>query len=436
MVLQIYSPEINPRVRYAFKLLFDIVVRIPYRLTDEWRENAPPLLSYTASPPSKVSLWLPSSGFLQQPSRRPLSPQVFNHFGLPAFFAAPSPDSLLPFDLPALAFYLASRYEEYQPFAADEHGRFPARASLAARNGFLKQPLIQQWGLRLAEKLQLQCPDLKVNKPQYQFRPTYDIDMAWAYQHRPLWLQAAGAGRDFMKGNWPLIRQRCRVLRRAEADPFDTFRYLQAQHEYYGLHPIYFFLLGDYSRYDKNITANHPALRSRLGQLAEHYDTGLHPSYRSNGQPAQLARECQRYAHITSQAPWRSRQHFLRLHLPDTYRALLREGIAEDYTMGFADDVGFRAGMALPFPWYDLECESERPLKIFPFPLMDGTLRNYLKLDPCSAKKIIAELIDATRDAGGQFLPLWHNSSFSALHGWGSWKEVYEELLAYASANF
>lgn len=68
--------------------------------------------------------------------------------------------------------------------------------------------------------------------------------------------------------------------------------------------------------------------------------------------------------------------------MPETYRLLVHENITNDYTMGFADDAGYRAGTALPFPWFDLILNKKTTLFVHPFVIMDTTLKNYLQLSP------------------------------------------------------
>jgi hypothetical protein len=148
-----------------------------------------------------------------------------------------------------------------------------------------------------------------------------------------------------------------------------------------------------------------------------------------------LQAEVEHYTRLTGQAPLRSRQHFLKLSFPATYRQLIQAGVQEDYTMGYADAPGFRAGLSVPYPWYDLEAEAEQPLLIYPFAVMDVTLQQYLQLPPGQAIEMLKSLIDTVRSTGGVFMPLWHNSSFAASHGWAGWAEVHEQLLRYGSTK-
>ena len=125
----------------------------------------------------------------------------------------------------------------------------------------------------------------------------------------------------------------------------------------------------------------------------------------------------------------RSRQHFLRLDLPFTYRRLIDLGIKEDYSMGFASQVGFRAGTSLSFYFYDLDIEVETTLLIHPFAVMDGTLNEYMELPIDDAQHLVKELIDKVKSVNGTFISLWHNETLSDMNLWKGWRQVYEYMI-------
>jgi hypothetical protein len=131
----------------------------------------------------------------------------------------------------------------------------------------------------------------------------------------------------------------------------------------------------------------------------------------------------------------RSRQHFLKLSLPTTYRNLINLGIQHDYSMGYASQVGFRAGIASSFNFYDLDLDTETKLRIHPFAVMDGTLKDYLNLNPEEAKAIISQLIEEVKKVDGEMMSLWHNETLSNEDRWTGWLEVYEHLLQEAQAK-
>jgi hypothetical protein len=99
--------------------------------------------------------------------------------------------------------------------------------------------------------------------------------------------------------------------------------------------------------------------------------------------------------------------------------------------MGYASQAGFRAGICVPFSFYDLDMEVETPLFIHPFMIMDGTLADYLKLTPDEAFEYICRLTDEVKAVGGTFVSLWHNESLGGQGRWKGWPEVYEKMIQY-----
>jgi hypothetical protein len=100
--------------------------------------------------------------------------------------------------------------------------------------------------------------------------------------------------------------------------------------------------------------------------------------------------------------------------------------------MGFAGDLGFRAGTCTPYPFYDLDEELECKLKIYPFQIMESTLKYYLKTSPKEATEEIKPIIEEVKAVKGQLVTLWHNESLSDVDEWEGWREVYEKMIEQA----
>ena len=98
--------------------------------------------------------------------------------------------------------------------------------------------------------------------------------------------------------------------------------------------------------------------------------------------------------------------------------------------MGFASQVGFRAGICTPFLWFDLEENKSTDLKIIPFQVMDGTLNQYLKLKPKEALNLIESIKKEVKSVNGLFVTLWHNESLSEIREWKGWRTVYEQMIS------
>ncbi len=280
------------------------------------------------------------------------------------------------------AFSCLSRYEEYLPFEPDQYGRFEADQSLAFRNGFLEEPVIDQWLILFKKLLQKKFPDLVFPPQSFHYISTFDIDNPWSFLHKGLVRSVAGSLKALWQARYADFSQRLSVLRGSMQDPFDTYGYIRSIEMKYNFKSIFFFLFADYDRFDCNYTLNTPHFRQLVQQIGQDHRTGIHPSLRSNDHAGLLPVEQKRYAEIAGNLPNISRQHFLILRFPETYRRLAEMGIREDYSMGYASYPGFRAGTCSSFNFYDLTNESETDLVIFPFAVMDVTLQQYRALTP------------------------------------------------------
>lgn len=438
MQIVIFSSDPSPRLDYVLKVFFEHFCPHAYVITydkNDYLRLDGMKINYSKASLAPHEVWIAPETLLFLSSLQPYPVQVIWEEGCPWLSFGEKKSGNLPADPLASAFYLLSRYEEYLPFAADQYGRFTAAHSLAKREGFLQMAVVQRWLYALLNALQEKNPGFIWQAPAYTFAPTYDVDMPWAFSYRPWWKQWGGALRDLLLGKKQRWQDRWRAMRQPLDDPFYTFSQLHAWHRRYRLTPRFFLLMGDAAQYDTNPSPNLPAQQALIRELSALYPVGIHPSYLSNAEPERMRMEKERLEKISGQEIAHSRQHFLKLHLPVTYRQLIEAGIKVDYSMGYADDTGFRAGTNLPFPWYDLEREVGTDLLIYPFAAMDVTLQQYLGFDAEAALGRLEALHQEVQKWGGPFCLLWHNSSFYAEDGWGGWKEMYEQVLEMAKAT-
>lgn len=437
LLLFVEAPP-GPRLTYCLDLLLGRLLQLPWQYTlhsDVFEAWQGPRLNYSQHRFDCRTVWIIPHGLLNAGEididcrPEPCTTDAC----LPALFCHTNQAATFHFDLLAAAFYVSSRYEEYLPFEADGYGRFPASASLLYRAGWLEKPVVQQWAQALGASISLLFGLPPFTAPAYRFLPTYDIDIPWAYSLRG-WRGAARLLAEVFLGKKMLLAQRMRVALGREKDPYDTFEQLDQWHQTYGLRAVYFFLLARRGRNDPGAPPGHPRMQALMRQLSARNATGIHPSWRSNFTPACLQKEIRQLENSCQQQVTASRQHFLWLRLPVTYQRLLAAGIQYDYSMGFADAPGFRAGLAVPFPWYDLANECTTSLELIPLTIMDVSLRQYLQLSPAEALDKLRELSASLQAYGGWLVSLWHNSSFSAEHGWEGWAAIYQQFLREQSA--
>jgi hypothetical protein len=155
---------------------------------------------------------------------------------------------------------------------------------------------------------------------------------------------------------------------------------------------------------------------------------GLHPSYESFNNLEKISIEKKRLEDVIEKKVTSARCHFLRINFPETYRAFIKAGITDDYTMIYASQSGFRTGLCVPYTWFDLQKNEVTNLTIHPSAVMEGTLRDYNKLLPTQAIEVINELMQEVKNNGGEFVSIWHNDSFATNQQ--KWIDVYKIMLS------
>ncbi|HDR51647.1 MAG TPA: hypothetical protein ENN90_08525 [Mariniphaga anaerophila] len=430
-MILIYTDELNPRIEYTTRLIFTTILQNEISFTtksSEFLKSNLPKFNYSYEKFGD-EFYIKPHRFMHckaliQPNIQPV------WYNGEKFFFESSADSDLPFDPLAASFYLVSRYEEYLETEKDKYKRFPARESILEKYDLLKKPVVNIWARLMAEKLKTRFPKLQFPDPKFVFLPTIDIDNAWAYANKGFWRSAGSIVKAVSKGNFTEAGNRYRVLRGKETDPYDTYDFLNETFKGNEDKVLFFFLLGNYKRYDKNVSWKNRQFQKLIRETAEKYDAGIHPSYSSSKKKGKkkLANEIKKLEEILGFTVTKSRQHFLRLRFPRTYRRLLKAGIAEDFSMGYPSQTGFRAGICTPYFFYDLKREAPTALKIVPFQVMDVSLRNYMNLTPEQATVEIEQLMQEVKTVGGTFAYIWHNETLNEQDNWQGYREVFRKM--------
>ncbi len=330
-------------------------------------------------------------------------------------------------DLLASVFYVLSRMEEYNSTQRDHLDRFMARGSLLSKAGWLQTPICDIWSEAFITFLnnQLQV-DLKAKKPAFHFQPTFDIDNTFAFAHKNKLRSFLAQTKDLFYQRKERAQDRRKVRSGLATDPYDTFDTIANIAIQYPQTKV-FWLLGNYTSKDKNLSHLNEAQQAKIKKIAAETEIGIHLSSITALDFKQMQIECERLAQITGQTTLSNRQHYLMHTLPQTYLLLLKAGIRHDYTMGYAEQTGFRAGTARTFPWFNLLKNEVTELNIHPFMYMDGTLKEYLELTNDAAKQRIRDLYKEVKRFGGTFSFLWHNETIGGYQQWADYQEVFYE---------
>jgi hypothetical protein len=215
-------------------------------------------------------------------------------------------------------------------------------------------------------------------------------------------------------------------------DPNWRFDRIAAATRRYGASGSTFFVLGGHGDpHDGSAPATYERLRPVLLETlaASDAEIALHGSYRAADDAALLAEEKRRLETLGATIRGQ-RFHYLRVDPHQNLAAVAEAGFAYDSSLGFADAIGFRAGIARPFqPW---DFEHDRPFDLVEVPLavMDVTLaeRRYLGLSPRAAWSRITWLLDRAAEHGTAFAILWHPDRFDPPTS-GGWDRLFYRVI-------
>jgi len=427
-MLLVYTHKITPRVRYVFKHICKRILGVEVDFTskvEDFIAHDSIKMSYTKQPLSG-EIFVRSHTLLFEQGLSDIDISIQNWEDTKGFF--PTGDkSHLRFDIFAASFYLLSRYEEYLPHVSDEFGRFRASESLAKKGGFLDQPIIDIWAYKLKDVLQERFTNFKFPERSYKITPIIDVPSAYLYRNRGLLRTIGGILKDIGRFRFKQLYERFSVLFGTKRDPYDAFNWIINRQKKSNFKFTVFFLIGSYSTYDKNVSIHKAEFVSLIKSVADYCNVGLKISYFTLEDLQRLKKERQRLEQITNVGLEAVRNSYSKLNLPNTYRNLVELEVHQDYTMGYIDEMGFRAGTCTPFMFYDLGYEVQTPLQINPYHCLDYVLlQHQSQLDK---KEHLQHFIKKIKAVNGTFCPVFHNYSLSNTEEWKGFRELFNLVL-------
>lgn len=340
--------------------------------------------------------------------------------GVPLLFGTPligwHQDTLIIHaDIVASAYFLLTRYEEIQKRdERDIHGRFPGKASLPYRAGFIHRPVADEYGKLLRNWLRQ--VNVAIPEPEQKIRKiwlTHDVDAPFYCR---TWRSVA---RETLKGSG--IRQAWKYYSgKLDSDPFYTFPFLleQGQSLQKAIGPkrcqsLFFIKSSGGTKEDKPQYKLQSKDIQELFRLCEAggADFGLHSSYEAGSKPSRIASERKLLETATKKTIRFNRHHYLSSREPGDLHWLEKAGITDDFTMGYADVAGFRLGTCRPVRWINPENKRLSSLLLHPLTVMDCSLSepNYMNLGYEAAFDYCRQLTEQVAQHHGELVLLWHN---------------------------
>lgn len=404
---------------------------MPYRISSSYTEASDykgPTLSYDKQPiPGSISICPSSLLFDTAINHVPM--EIGEWHGMPAFpITLGNHKTDIPFDLLAGAFYMVTRYEEYLPHKPDRHGRYRFTNSIAYKNGFLEIPIVDLWAYELGTLIKEKFSYTHSKERNFTSQITFDLDSAFAFKGKSIVRNALGFAKSALTFDYSKAKLRLKVLTSKAKDPFDIydelFTFLPA-----GEATKWFIHVGSWGKYDKQVNTRSASFLNVVNKLSSRYPIGIHPSYKTYLSDEYFRQELTKLVDMLGQAVSASRFHYLRQSIPYSYYPLLRAGITQEYSMGYADKPGFRAGTCTPYPFFDLFENTPKNLKVFPFALMDKSLINIVRHNPSQALELVKRLVRTVRKVNGNFVSIWHIDYLAENHTGITLRELLEKTV-------
>ena len=306
-------------------------------------------------------------------------------------------------------FFFTSRAEETYSTDRDEHNRFAARYSVLGDKNHLQIPMLDEHARLLLKALKKPLPQPGFN----HIYLTHDIDTIANYRH--LRGMLGGIRRGEGKAVWESLKD-------IKHDPVYTFPWMVKQDAKIPNAQVIYFVKEtkgkgfDYPQYNL-----HGRDFKRLQQMLLRHGAcfGIHSSYYNDLKSIDYS--------IPNIKTTYHRAHYLCGNIRQMQK-LVSAGFTDDFTMGFADQAGFRLQTCRSIRWIDPVKMRLTNLTLHPLTIMDCTLsnENYMNLNEEEAYFLCERLIDKVKMHHGDLCLLWHNNIFTE----GTYhKSLYSKIL-------
>ncbi len=321
-------------------------------------------------------------------------------------------------DIVAGAFFMLSRYEETVVSSVDGFARFPAESSIAYQEGFLQEPVVNQYAEHLLNMLRAAGFTGERRRwwgtAPWAIAVTHDIDKLHRFPMNVLDIARYGMGRvpPWTPKVGALMRDYVQTTARRKTDEYDCLQTIAAWEVSVGMTASYYFMGDDAGWHGADYVVDAPAVVATMQTVAGMgHEIGFHAGIDSSENAQRFYSELSRVRSAGIPVAG-GRQHYLRWKTPLTWRLWEQEGLTYDATLGYSKAAGFRCGTCLPFKPYDIEHDREMSIWEWPLMFMDAT---YL-LSWTEGTKVLDRLTQECSRYGGVLVALWHNTNWSDIY--------------------
>jgi len=406
MEILIYVPRLTPRINYTFRQVCGRILGLRINFTtkiETFIAHKGVKFSY-ANQRLGNEVYIQSFGLLGEQGVSDMEVTVNEWEGQPYFFKT-SLQSDIPYDIFSASFYLLTRYEEYLPHVKNENGDYPAKESLGYKNDFLTKPIINIWMIKFSEVLLKKFEELNLNLPENKFQVNIAVKQAFKYRKLGISRNFVGFLNNFIRFKLKDVALRVKTWVNPKLDPYDIYDDLVKFKKDNKINMDFMFQLGDYSLYTKNVNYRKRVYKKLIKSMGDYCEIGLLPSYEAIKNNGQLIKEIKRFEHIANHELKSIMIKDQSINFPEFYINLDKTEIVKDFSMGYYNFVGFRAGTCTPYLFYDLNLEQASPIEIRPHFLSSKSYNT-------SDESEILKSIEENKFANTKYIFLFDNSDF------------------------
>jgi hypothetical protein len=340
-------------------------------------------------------------------------------------------------DIIVSSFFLLSRYEEIlKPEQRDIHKRFIAKHSVVFTEGYGLRPIVDEYSGLLRKWLMEAGVDVPpLIKGFSKVYLTHDIDQPFLF--RNVYITFKQCIINII--NYHYNKHPIRKFLDGSIDDYFTFpriigydNNLRKSLQKIPVKSIYFVITaGTFLKQKKYYNFFSKKVFRLISYLKEsNVELGLHISYEGGLHPQKIKKEAERLKKVLAADSLISRNHYLLWREPEDISEMEKAGITDDFTLGYADHIGFRVGTCRPYRFINPRTKELTNVIIHPLEIMDGTLHGdtYMNLDYANALTLCKKLIDQVYKHSGELVLLWHNTEFI---GENYQEKLYKTLLEY-----
>ncbi|WP_316797148.1 DUF7033 domain-containing protein [Pedobacter agri] len=416
MHLIIFSSVLTPRIKYIFNFIFKDILKAEIEFTG----NAQYFLQ---SEQIKISYGEKALGneiffkstpllFSNKVDEIYIKTTLFSDYQVPF----PVTNSLFPFDVFAASFFIVTRYEEYL-HQKKSNEDFLASKSYQYKWKILDRPIIDEWALLIKNIIRKKHPGFKfhdktfINQPGINFNIGANVPEGFLNKTKFIFSSVFNKENNYLSSkldrltgmgvrNETVLSELNITLDKTKTNPIFFINFPNVSNDYIKINGVSKILT------NRNVGLLRPcaSTKEKMNEIKE----GLF----------KLKKILPDQINLIS-------QQLDVLKFPICYLNLLNSGITTDYSMGYPDRAGFRAGTCTPFNWYDLQLEKVTPLLVYAYCLNDA-LFEHLSTD--AIRNTIKDYSDAVKFVNGHFLSNWQLRSLSSHLKYKKLKRAFDEM--------